>query len=169
MIGLEVKKLNGKIRSLHSYKEIKKIFKDALNYDIYDYRTMEYFIRKNLSEFSNRDFKTMLDTIERDKITGQTIISFGSNIYNSIIALLAIIAATFVAFMVVLITFLMDKGELAVVNNITYLLKGTSIIVFLLAVLISIYFILMMRNIKIRDTLQTVIKIVMEIKIRQRI
>ncbi|MFC7686407.1 hypothetical protein [Ureibacillus sp. GCM10028918] len=104
--------MNKNFKLLYDIKQIKKFFKEALYLDIYDEHTMGYYVKNNTNELSVSELEIMKKTIQEVIEGGKTIQSFFISIFNSIIALLSVLIASYISGYV-LITNILIEGEAA--------------------------------------------------------
>lgn len=104
--------MNKNLKLLYDIKQIKKFFKGALNIDIYDEHTMGYYVKNNTNELSVSELEIMMKTIQEVIERGKTLQSFFIIIFNSIIALLSMLIASYISGYV-LITDILIEAEVA--------------------------------------------------------
>ena len=156
--------MNNNLKLLYDIKQIKKFFKGALNIDIYDPHTMGYYVKKNTNELSVSELEIMMSTIQEVMDSGKGIQSFFMGFFNSIIALLSVLIASYISGYV-LITNILNEAQ--IVGAIDYLKQFLMVIITLGIVyilLLGFYFYWKNRVGKYRTKLYDTVKITINMK-----
>lgn len=156
--------MNGNLRILYDYKEIKKFFKNARNIDIYDDHTMTYYVRNNTEELNVPELEIMMETVKEAIENGKTIQSIFFNTINGLFTIVAMMIASYIAGYVLLTGVLIEVNVEGAIEYLLKLLIGVTLLGATYILILVGYFYLKNQLDKFRGRLHEIIKITIHIK-----
>ncbi|BDH60528.1 hypothetical protein MTP04_06580 [Lysinibacillus sp. PLM2] len=149
------------IRLLYNYKEIKKYFKDVRRgkLDVYDFHTMEFFLRKKEYILSTEELHIMLQTIRDHSKHSESIDTSFRNSFSLMIAILSIFITAFISIYIVFADYLIKNGQAVFINYLNFIFYLSTIFTLIYIAIISYdFFSRLIKNQKFKK-IEEIIKI----------